>query len=178
MSTELFVKPLFTPNTSGSKLIRAGTTLFPLAGGKGWTGKLPPTANLGVGLFLLGYRFILVDGDWGGANLHLFFNRIAPSRSMINFLLKEVKSLRDIALTNPPLSDLRLICGGNEMTVLANLSSGLKEKNLRHITKLEADFVLLDLGVGTAFNKLDLFFTGLGTVLKLKSALGLMGLVG
>ena len=38
-----------------------------------------------------------------------------------------------------------------------NLPYRLKETVVRHITKLEADFVLIDLGAGTAFNALDLF---------------------
>ena len=84
MRTELVVKPLSMPNTNGSKVIRAGTMFLPVAGGKGVTGKSTLKANLGVG------------------DLHLFFNQIAPSQSMIHFLLKEVKSLRDIALTLPP----------------------------------------------------------------------------
>ncbi|MSR81539.1 MAG: hypothetical protein EXS58_01230 [Candidatus Latescibacteria bacterium] len=42
------------------------TTIWPIAGGKGGTGKSTLTANLGVGLALLGYKVILVDGDLGG----------------------------------------------------------------------------------------------------------------
>ena len=49
------------------------TIIWPVAGGKGGTGKSTLTANLGVGLSLLGYKVILVDGDLGGADLHLFF---------------------------------------------------------------------------------------------------------
>ena len=37
------------------------------------TGKSTLTANFGVGLSLIGHRVIMVDGDWGGADLHLFF---------------------------------------------------------------------------------------------------------
>ena len=91
-----------TPNTSGSKVIRAVTRLLPVAGSKGGTGKSTLTVNLGVSLSLLGDHVILVDGDWGGADLHLFFNQIAPSRSISHFLPKEVKSLKDLALTTFP----------------------------------------------------------------------------
>ena len=49
------------------------TVIWPVAGGKGGTGKSTLTANLGVGLSLLGYKVILVDGDLGGADLHLCF---------------------------------------------------------------------------------------------------------
>ena len=46
---------------------------------------------------------------------------------------------------------------GNEMIGSANLPYRVKETVVRHITKLEADFMLIDLGAGTAFNALDLF---------------------
>ena len=103
MSTELVVKPISKPSTSGSKVIQAVTRLLPVDGCKeGGLVNLPLRFNLGVSLSLLGYHVILVDGDWGGADLHLFFNQIAPSRSMSHFLPKEVKSLKDLALTTFP----------------------------------------------------------------------------
>ena len=71
------------------------TIIWPVAGGKGGTGKSTLTANLGVGLSLLGYKVILVDGDLGGADLPLFFDQISPPRSLSSFLTKEVPSLND-----------------------------------------------------------------------------------
>lgn len=130
--------------------------VWPIAGGKGGTGKSTLTANIGVGLSLLGYKVILVDGDLGGADLHLFFDQIAPSRSLSNFLTKEIPSLKDVLLSTPS-ENLKLICGGNEMIGLANLPFRVKEKLMRHILSLDADFVLIDLGAGTSFNTLDLF---------------------
>ena len=130
--------------------------IWPVAGGKGGTGKSTLTANLGVGLSLLGYKVILVDGDLGGADLHLFFDQIAPPRSLCTFLNHEVDSLQDVLL--PTASEnLRLICGGNEMIGTANLPFAAKERLLRHILALDADYVLIDLGAGTSFNTLDLF---------------------
>ena len=56
--------------------IHAVPTVLPVAGGEGETGKSTLTANLGVGLSLLGYRVIMVDGDWGGADLHMFLIKL------------------------------------------------------------------------------------------------------
>lgn len=130
--------------------------IWPVAGGKGGTGKSTLTANIGVGLSLLGYKVILVDGDLGGADLHLFFDQIAPPRSLSSFLTKETRSLKDVVLPTPS-ENLKLICGGNELIGLANLPFLVKEKLLRHIHSLEADYVLIDLGAGTSFNTLDFF---------------------
>ncbi len=130
--------------------------VIPVAGGKGGTGKSTLTANIGVGLALLGYRVILVDGHLGGADLHLFFDQVAPSRSLSSFLTREASSLKDVMLSTSH-QNLKLICGGNELIGTANLPFLVKEKLMRHVRGLEADFVVLDLGAGTAFNTLDLF---------------------
>lgn len=130
--------------------------IWPIAGGKGGTGKSTLTANMGVGLSLLGYKVILVDCDLGGADLHLFFDQIAPARSLSHFLTKETASLKEVLLPTPS-ENLKIICGGNEMIGLANLPYMVKEKLVRHIMTLDADFVLIDLGAGTTFNTLDFF---------------------
>ena len=132
------------------------TVIWPVAGGKGGTGKSTLTANLGLGLSLLGYKVILVDGDLGGADLHLFFNQVSPPRSLSTFLSREVDELRDVLLPTPN-ENLRLACGGSELVGMANLSHGAKTKLIRHIRKLDADFVLIDLGAGSAYNTLDIF---------------------
>ena len=130
--------------------------ILPIAGGKGGTGKSTLTANIGLGLSLLGYKVILVDGDLGGADLHLFFDQIAPSRTLGQFLAKQVSSLDEVVLPTPN-ENLKLVCGGNELIGLANLSYLAKEKLIRHIRSLEADYVLIDLGAGSSYNTLDFF---------------------
>ena len=130
--------------------------IWPIAGGKGGTGKSTLTANVGVGLSLLGYKVILVDGDLGGADLHLFFDQISPSRNLCSFLSKDVKSLKDTLLPTPN-ENLRIVCGGNELVGMANLSYMTKAKLIRHTRALDADFVLIDLGAGSAYNTIDLF---------------------
>ena len=159
MSTQLALEK--SPVSSASDVIVLDSKIpdriiWPIAGGKGGTGKSTLTANLGVALALLGYKVILVDGDLGGADLHLFFNQIAPPRSISNFLTKDVETLRDVVLPTPS-ANLKIVCGGNEMVGLANLPYMVKEKLLRHIRDLDADFILLDLGAGTSYNTLDLF---------------------
>ena len=130
--------------------------IWPIAGGKGGTGKSTMVANIGVGLSLLGYKVILVDGDLGGSDLHLFFDQISPPRSLSTFLTKEVSSLQDVLLPTPN-ENLHLVCGGSELVGMANLSYMAKSKLLRHIKSLDADYILIDLGAGSAYNTLDLF---------------------
>lgn len=99
---------------------------------------------------------ILVDGDLGGADLHLFFDQVSPPRSLSTFLMREMDSLQDVLLPTPN-ENLRIICGGGELVGMANLSYAAKTKLIRHIQSLDADYVLIDLGAGSAFNTLDIF---------------------
>ncbi|MFP6592117.1 MAG: P-loop NTPase, partial [Candidatus Latescibacterota bacterium] len=94
------------PATSPSNVIvldsgAPDTIIWPVAGGKGGTGKSTLTANMGVGLALLGYKVIIVDGDLGGADLHLFFDQVSPPKSLSTFLTREVGTLRDVLLPTP-----------------------------------------------------------------------------
>ena len=127
-----------------------------VAGGKGGTGKTVLTSNLGVGLAILGYKVILIDADLGGADLHLSFGMPVPKRNLNDFLSGRLPNLEDVILPTPS-SNLSIICGGSELIGLANLSHQRKENLKRHIKNLDADFILVDLGAGTAFNTLDFF---------------------
>jgi flagellar biosynthesis protein FlhG len=130
--------------------------IWAVAGGKGGTGKTMVTTNLGVGLAILGYKVILIDGDLGGADLHLSFGMPVPKRNLNDFLSGRVASLSDVVLPTSS-ANLNLICGGSELIGLANLPFQRKEKLKRHINQLDADFILVDLGAGTAYNTLDFF---------------------
>ena len=56
-----------------------------------------------------------------------------------------------------PNENLRIICCGSELVGMENLSHAAKSKLIRHIQSLDADFVLVDLGAGSAYNTLDIF---------------------
>ena len=48
--------------------------IFPVASGKGSTGKSTFVANFGALLAGRGLDVVIVDCDFGGSNLHLFLN--------------------------------------------------------------------------------------------------------
>ena len=130
--------------------------IWAIAGGKGGTGKTVVTANLGVGLSLLGYKVILIDGDLGAPNLHFLFGISNPERNLSDFIKGRVMDLEDVLLPTPN-ENLRLICGGSEMLGLANLPYQTKQKLKRHIAEINADYIIVDLGAGMAYNTLDFF---------------------
>jgi flagellar biosynthesis protein FlhG len=64
--------------------------------------------------------------------------------------------LEDTVLETP-FPNLFLISGAHDNLDIANLPYDKKKKTLKAISKLNYEYILLDLGAGTAFNTLDFF---------------------
>ncbi|KPK89658.1 hypothetical protein AMJ80_09480 [bacterium SM23_31] len=99
---------------------------------------------------------ILIDGDLGGANLHTCLNIRRPQCNLNDFIVNEKTNLKNILL-DTPCNTLKLISGGSELVGIANIQYGKKAKLLRHILQLPADYIIVDLGAGQAYNTLDFF---------------------
>ena len=54
-------------------------------------------------------------------------------------------------------SNVRCIPGDSEMPGLANVTAGQKNRLIRHLRHMDADFVVLDLGSGSTYNTVDFF---------------------
>jgi flagellar biosynthesis protein FlhG len=126
-----------------------------VGGAKGGVGKSILSANMGVYLATRGFRTVVVDLDLGAANLHLYLGVWALKHRINDFLDKKVDNLADIAV--PTEYEVRLIGGGSSRLGSANLPFARKLKLMRAIKKLDADFVILDLGGDTSFNILDFY---------------------
>jgi flagellar biosynthesis protein FlhG len=145
----------------GAKTVRAGEErraprVWAIGGGKGGVGKSIVTSSLAIALARQGERCIVIDADLGGANLHTILGIKPPRLTLSHFLTGEAKQLEDVACPGP-VPNLRLISGSQALLEMANPSHSRKERLLRHIERLDADHVLLDLGAGSAFNVLDFF---------------------
>lgn len=65
--------------------------IISIAGGKGGTGKTFFTVNFGISLASMGYDVIVIDGDFGGPDVHNFLSVERPGSSLTDFFLKEKK---------------------------------------------------------------------------------------
>ncbi len=130
--------------------------IYAVGGGKGGVGKSVIAANLGAALALLGRRVVLFDADLGGANLHTFLGMSSPALGIGTFLSGKVGRLDEVAV-DTSVESLRLISGAGAGLETANLKYAQKSKILRHLRKLDADEVILDIGAGSSFNVLDFF---------------------
>ena len=132
------------------------STIIPVAGGKGGVGKSLVAANLSIALAQLGHSTVVIDLDLGGSNLHLMLGRKNENRGIGDYLNHE--GIRFEALcVQTEWPQLRFIPGDGTIPFLANISYAGKQKIIREIKKLNAKYIILDLGAGTSLNTLDFF---------------------
>ncbi|MDR3200368.1 MAG: P-loop NTPase [Spirochaetales bacterium] len=132
--------------------------IIPIASGKGGVGKSLIAANLSIALGQAGKKVCLADLDLGGSNLHMILGTPSPQRGIGTFLSTPNSSFEDIIIETD-YKNLSFIPGDAEIPGIANLPAGQKNKIIRRLMGLEADYLILDLGAGTNFNILDFFLT-------------------
>lgn len=130
--------------------------IWSIGGGKGGVGKSLVTANTSICLALMGYKVVTIDLDLGGANIHTCLGLPIPEKTLSDFISKKVNSLEEIII-DTPIQNLKVISGAQDELGVANLKQMQKSKILSAISKLDVDYVLLDLGAGTSNNTLDFF---------------------
>ena len=124
--------------------------------GKGGVGKTVLTASLGVGLAALGKEVILVDADFGGANLHICMGFLEPKYTFLDYYTMERETLQDI-IVDSPIENLKLISGACGTLGIANPKYSQKQKLIRDLRNLPGDYVIMDLGAGSSLNVIDFF---------------------
>ena len=129
--------------------------IWAVGGGKGGTGKSFLISSIGNCLALQGKKIVLVDADFGGANLHTFLGVAKPRVSLTDFLEKKVP-LTDL-IVESGIENMGLLIGAIHSLAPDDMKYTQKLKLFRHIRKLDADYILLDLGAGSHFNTLDTF---------------------
>ena len=130
--------------------------VWAVGGGKGGVGKSTMSTLLAFWLARMGKKTVLMDADFGGANIHTLMGIKSPPRTLNDYILKRYNSLEEICI-DTEVENLRLICGAGDVLSMANPHVSQKAKIILNISKLNADYVVLDLGAGTSFNVLDFF---------------------
>jgi flagellar biosynthesis protein FlhG len=132
--------------------------IWAIGGGKGGVGKSLVSANVAICLALMGNKVVAVDLDLGGANLHTCLGLPIPNVTLSDYVSKRVTNFDDL-LVSTPISNLKIISGAQDELGMANLKHMHKNQIIRKLHDLDADYILFDLGAGTAFNTIDFFIT-------------------
>ena len=120
--------------------------IITVASGKGGVGKSNVVVNLAVQLQKAGKRVVVIDADFGFANVDLICG-VTAKYNFIDLIHKDM-SIIDI-LTTGPLG-VKFISGASEVKDILNYSDDQISKFIENFTKLEdiADIILIDTGAG------------------------------
>jgi flagellar biosynthesis protein FlhG len=128
--------------------------LWVVCSGKGGIGKTFTTSSLAISLSKLGHSVVIIDLDLSGANIHTTFG-LTPSPENIRHFFEGSKTLQELVL---PTSVPRVsyIQGFWDSWSPTDLSTEQIRNLVPEAKKLNADYVLVDLGAGALSGHLEL----------------------
>ena len=127
--------------------------LIAIGGGRGGVGKSVVAVNLGVYLAQLGRTVALVDADPNGGELHTMLGVSVPARPRG----PDDPPEEDLPMFKTPVPGLLLSPQAYATGSTVPVRPGRKARWARRLRQLDVDYVLMDLGSGTAPATLDLF---------------------
>ena len=124
-----------------------------ITSGKGGVGKSSIAVNLAIALSRLGKRVVILDADFGLANIEVMLG-IRPTYNLADLMFRG-KSLSDIITQGP--ENIGFISGGSGIQELTNLSKDQIIYLIRKLVELDqtVDIVIIDTGAGIADSVLE-----------------------
>lgn len=136
--------------------------VFTVTSGKGGVGKSNAAINLAIQFRKLGKKVIILDADFGLANIEIMFGAV-PKHNLCD-LIYQGKSMKDIITWGP--MDIGFISGGSGIVGMANLSRDYLNYIIQNLAELDAiaDIVIVDTGAGISDAVLE-FLVASGEIL-------------
>ncbi len=130
--------------------------------GKGGVGKSNTCINLALQFKKMGQRVIILDADFGLANIEIMFATI-PKNNLSDLIYKG-KNIKDIITWGP--GDVGFISGGSGIAGLSNLSREYLNYIIQNLVELDAiaDVIIIDTGAGISDAVLE-FLVASGEIL-------------
>lgn len=150
------------------RIIKANRVNRPLArvitvtSGKGGVGKSNMAINLAIQFRKMGKRVIILDADFGLANIEIMFGAV-PKHNLCD-LIYQGKNIKEIITWGP--MEVGFISGGSGIAGMSNLSRDYLNYIIQNLSELDsiADIVIVDTGAGIADAVLE-FLVASGEIL-------------
>ena len=151
-------------------IIKASNVQRPMArvltvtSGKGGVGKSNTAINLAIQFRKMGQRVIILDADFGLANIEIMFGAV-PKHNLCD-LIYQGKNIKEIITWGP--MEVGFISGGSGIVGMSNLSRDYLVYIIRNLAELDAiaDIVIVDTGAGISDAVLE-FLVASGEILLL-----------
>lgn len=120
--------------------------IITVTSGKGGVGKSNTAINLAIQFRKMGQRVIILDADFGLANIEIMFGAV-PKHNLCD-LIYQNKNIKEIITWGP--GDVGFISGGSGIAGLSNLSREYLVYIIQNLAELDAiaDVVIVDTGAG------------------------------
>ena len=150
------------------RIIKANRQVRPLArvitvtSGKGGVGKSNTSINLAIQFKKMGKRVIILDADFGLANIEIMFGAV-PKHNLCD-LIYQGKNIKDIITWGP--MEVGFISGGSGIAGMSNLIRDYLNYIIQNLVQLDAiaDIIIVDTGAGISDAVLE-FLVASGEIL-------------
>jgi flagellar biosynthesis protein FlhG len=142
---------------------RRGLKLVTVTSGKGGVGKSSLTVNIALALSQMGFRVLVVDADFGLANIDVMLG--INARYNLSHLLRGNRSLDEIVQQG--YQGVRFISGGSGVYDLLAMDGSQLEQIIGRLIKMResVDVILFDTGAGINDNVLRMVSASTETVI-------------
>lgn len=130
--------------------VKRTARVITVTSGKGGVGKTNITINLAIALSEQGYRVVIMDADFGLANIDVLFG-IIPKFTLVD-VIENRKSILEILSEGP--KNIKFISGGSGVEELIKLGRPQVLKFVENMALLDklADVIIVDTGAGLSEN--------------------------
>lgn len=131
----------------------SSSRVITVTSGKGGVGKSNTAINLALQFKRMGKRVIILDADFGLANIEVMFG-VIPQYNLSDIMYKG-KELKEIIMQGP--EGVGFISGGSGIAKMVNLDSEQIKRLVYKMAELEkmADVIIIDTGAGIAPSVLE-----------------------
>ena len=147
---------------AGQQQPRPLARVITVTSGKGGVGKSNTSINLAIQFRKMGKRVIILDADFGLANIEIMFGAV-PKHNLCD-LIYQGKRITDIITWGP--MDVGFISGGSGIAGMSNLNRDYLNYIIQNLSQLDtiADIIIVDTGAGISDAVLE-FLVASGDVL-------------